>query len=229
MKVLGIIPARGGSKGVPRKNIKFLGDKPLIAHSILSAKNSNLTDVIVSTEDEEIAMCAADWGLKPLFLRPDELATDNAKSIEVAIHALLEFEGLTNQVFDAIMLLQPTTPFRSSVDINNALILLNNDMESDSVISVVDVGGNHPARMKYIKNGYLIDPPFCEIQENQNRQELEPMYIRNGAIYLTKRQVILNKSFKGSKSLALVMEKDRSINIDTISDFEYAEWCYKKK
>jgi CMP-N-acetylneuraminic acid synthetase len=228
LKILGIIPARGGSKGVPRKNLKHLNGIPLIKYTIDAALGSNLTDIVVSTEDDEIASFALQSGCKVPFLRPTELASDSARSIDVAIHALKTMEDLENCTYDAIMLLQPTTPFRTKEDINNAINVFAKDSEASSVISVVDVKGHHPARMKYISEGVLIDPVFCEAYENQNRQELEPMFIRNGAIYLSKREVILNSSFKGTKSLALVMPEERSINIDTPSDFDIAVWSLSK-
>ena len=229
MRVLGIILARGGSQGVPRKNLKKLNGIPLIKYTIDAALNSNLSEVVVSTEDEEIASFALLCGCKVPFVRPSDLASDTARSIDVAIHALNTMEEITNTRFDAIMLLQPTTPFRGSQDINAALELIAQDEMASSVISVVDVKAHHPARMKYIENGVLIDPDFCEKYENQNRQELQPMYIRNGAVYLTKRETILSSSFKGSKSLALIMPEERSVNIDTMSDFELAEWTLTHK
>ena len=228
MRVLGIIPARGGSKGVPRKNLKKLNGTPLIKYTIDAALNSNLNEVVVSTDDEEIANFAILCGCMVPFVRPIDLASDSARSIDVAIHALKAMEEITNTSFDAIMLLQPTTPFRSSQDINDALELIAQDEMASSVISVVDVKAYHPARMKYIENCILIDPPFCEAYENQNRQELRPMFIRNGAIYLTKRQVLLNHSYKGEKCMALIMSEERSVNIDTMNDFDVAEWVSKK-
>ena len=228
MKVLGLIPARGGSKGVQRKNIKKLAGRELITYTIAAAKGSKLCEIIVSTDDNEIAEIADYFGVNAPFRRPAELASDKAKSIDVALHAMETMEDLKGARYDAIMLLQPTTPFRTSEDINNALSLLASDESADSVISVVNVEGHHPARMKYLKEGLLVDPPFCEEYENQNRQELEQVYIRNGAIYLTKRETILNGSFKGNKCLALLMPQSRSVNIDTLFDFEYAEWLYTK-
>jgi CMP-N,N'-diacetyllegionaminic acid synthase len=228
MKILGIIPARGGSKGVPRKNIKRIADKPLINYTIEAALNSNLDKVIISTDDDEIANFAIEAGAEVPFKRPHNLASDTAKSIDVAIHALLEMERISGEKYDAIMLLQPTTPFRNTEDINNAISILESNAEADSVISVVDVLAHHPARMKFLKDGTLLDPPFCEAYENQNRQELEPMYIRNGAIYLTKRATILNNSYKGKCCKALIMPDSRSVNIDTINDFEFAEWTFNK-
>lgn len=229
MKILGIIPARGGSKGVKRKNITLLGDKPLIAYTIDAALQSKLDRVIVSTEDDEIATIASNYGGDVPFKRPMELATDSSNSIDVAIHGLKEMERLDQEIYDAVMYLQPTTPFRTSTDINCSIDLLKNNSEADSVISVVDVKGSHPARMKYIENGYLIDPDFCEKVENQNRQELVPMFIRNGAIYLTKKETILDASFKGERSLAHKMSFYDSINIDSSEDFEFAQWICNNK
>jgi len=227
MNVLGIIPARGGSKGVVGKNQKMLSDKPLIQYTIETALQSNLSDVIVSTDDENIAAISKALGIKVPFIRPSEFASDNAESIDVAIHALNFMENLIKKRIDAVMLLQPTTPFRSIDDINNAIKLLSQHKDADSVISVVDVEGHHPARMKFINDGVLIDPVFCEKVENQNRQELDKMYIRNGAIYLTKSDIILNRSYKGNKCMALLMPNSRSLNIDTETDFKLAEWTLK--
>ena len=224
MKIIGIIPARSGSKGVKNKNIAVLGKKPLISYTINSALKSNLDKVIVSTNCDKISSLAKSFGAEVPFKRPQKLATDNAKSIDVIIHALKEIERKNNETYDYIMMLQPTTPFRNSEDINKSIELISQSNDADSVISVVNVGGYHPARMKYITKGILIDPVFCEKVENQNRQELREMYIRNGAIYLTKRETLLSKSFKGKKCLAYEMGPKSSINIDTIADFNYAKY-----
>lgn len=227
MKVLGIIPARGGSKGVPGKNIRPLNGKPLIVYTIEAALASRLTDVIVSTDDDAIANVAREAGANVPFRRPAELSGDSARSIPVAQHALKFMEEVNNTVYDAIMLLQPTAPFRTVEDINCALDILE-ATGADSVISVQDVEAFHPARMKYLDGDKLIDPPFCEAYENQGRQELRPMYIRNGAIYLTRRDVLLGGSYKGNDCRALIMPPERSVNIDSIHDFEYAEWVHSK-
>ena len=229
MKVLGVIPARGGSKGVPGKNVKKLGKWPLIAYSIRAGKESKLLeDLIVSTDDEEIKAIAEKYGAKVPFIRPANLATDLAKAIPVIQHALLEMEKNNGKNYDAVMMLQPTTPLRRVEDIDDAIRQLM-EKDCDSVISVVDVEGSHPARMKYMEGDRLIDPPFAEAYENQPRQELPPMVIRNGAIYLTKRETLLSGSFKGEKSCALVMPKYRSVNIDTEWDFQFAEWLIGQK
>lgn len=221
MKVLGVIPARGGSKGVIKKNIRLLGDKPLIAYSIEACLSSGIDRFIVSTDDEEIAETARKWGAEVPFLRPVELATDSARAIPVMQHALEWMEAADETRYDALMMLQPTTPFRRSIDIDQAIATLRRT-GADSVISVTDVEGHHPARMKYLEGDRLIDPDFCEAYENQPRQELRPMYIRNGAIYLTRREILLAGSFKGSDCRAHIMETIRSVNIDTQLDFDYA-------
>ncbi|MBZ0264074.1 acylneuraminate cytidylyltransferase family protein [bacterium] len=227
MKVLGIIPARGGSKGVPRKNIKLLLGKPLIGWTIEASAASNLTRTILTTDDEEIAQIGKELGADVPFIRPANLATDSSGAIPVIQHALELVEKEDGIIYDAIMMLQPTTPFRTVEDINGSLDLLERT-GADSVISVIDVGGHHPARMKYLDGDKLIDPPFCEAYENQPRQELEPMYLRTGAIYLTKREILLQNSLKGNDCRAWIMPEERSVNIDTPIDFEMAEYFGKR-
>ncbi|MBR9921795.1 MAG: acylneuraminate cytidylyltransferase family protein [Bacteroidetes bacterium] len=227
MRVLGVIPARGGSKGVPGKNIKDLGGKPLIAYTIEAARDSKLDRCIVSTDDDEIASISRDWGGQVPFLRPAEMATDSAKALPAIRHALEMAEKEEGSTYDAVMVLQPTTPFRRAADIDEAIDMLKST-NADSVISVVDVEGHHPARMKYLEDGRLIDPPFCEAVENQPRQELRPMYLRNGVIYLTRKTVLLEGTFKGKDCRAMVMDSKRSINIDTPLDFQMAEFLVDK-
>jgi len=218
VNVLGIIPARGGSKSIPRKNLVLLGGKPLIQWTIEAAQHSQLAQLVVSTDDPEIMQVARALQVDVPELRPAHLASDEAKTIDTAKHVLSATEG----EFDAVMILQPTSPLRSSSDIDSCLKMLDTS-DADSVISVVDVGGYHPARMKYLEGNQLIDPTFAESVENQPRQELRPMYIRNGAIYLTRTAVIRGGSFKGSKSLGYVMPAERSVNIDDPIDLRVAE------
>jgi len=214
IRVLGIIPARDGSKSIPGKNLVDLGGRPLIAWTIETALNSSLSRVIVSTDSSAIAQLSQSLGAEVPFMRPVEISTDDALSIDVVIHALNALE----EDFDAVMLLQPTSPFRLRLDIDNAIALLPG---ADSVISVEAVDGMHPARMKFIDDqGYLVDPPYAEEIENMPRQKLTPLFIRNGAIYLTKIELIRHRTFKGSRSKALIMPSSRSLNID--SEFELA-------
>ncbi len=225
MRALAVIPARGGSKGVPGKNVRMLGGVPLIAHTIAAARGATrLARCVVSTDDAEIARVAAQHGGDAPFIRPAELATDQAASLGVMQHALRMVEQAEPGTrYDALVMLQPTTPFRTAADIDGALALLERT-GADSVISVMDVAGHHPARMKYLDGDRLVDPPFGEAVENQPRQQLRPMYIRNGAVYATRRDVLLGGSFKGKDSRAWIMPAERSVNIDTLDDFAHAEW-----
>lgn len=216
MRVLGIIPARGGSKAIPGKNLAPLGGVPLLHWTAASALGSGLTRVVLSTDDAMIADAGRAAGVDVPFVRPAELATDAAASIDVALHAL-DAVSTADAPYDAVMLLQPTTPFRTSADIDAALTLLEHS-GADSVISVVDVGGHHPARMKRVVDGRLMDPPYAETVENQPRQQLEPLVIRNGAIYLTRIAVLRRASFRGEDSRALTMSAERSVNIDVPLD-----------
>jgi N-acylneuraminate cytidylyltransferase len=211
MKVLGLIPARGGSKSIPNKNLIDLGGRPLIKWTIDAAKKSSLSRVIVSTESDEIARVSQSFGVEVPFIRPIGLAQDDTQTIDVVLHAL----SVLDEQFDAVMLLQPTSPFRTSDDIESALTLFD---DTSSVISVAAVDGSHPARMKYVEHGLLIDPPFVEEVENMPRQNLRPMYIRNGAVYLTSVTDLNKRTFKGEKCWALVMPKERSVNIDSNFD-----------
>ena len=215
-KVLGIIPARGGSKGIKNKNIAQLGGKPLIVYSIEAAQTSRcLTRCIVSTDSEEIADICRASGADVPYLRPAELAQDDTPTLPVIRHALMKLVG----DFNAVMILQPTSPFRNSDDIDTAIEMLVAHPEADSVISVVKVGDNHPARMKRIQDGWLVDPSFAEQVEGQRRQDLPELYLRNGAIYLTRTEVITEQnSLKGHRSLAYIMPELRSINIDSEID-----------
>jgi CMP-N-acetylneuraminic acid synthetase len=225
VKVLGVIPARGGSKAIPRKNIAPLGGRPLIDWSLKAAACSRLDRVIVSTDDPEIRSITQQLGGDVPFLRPVEMATDDAETIDVILHAMT----VVGSGYDAVMVLQPTSPFRLSDDIDSCIDLLAEDPLADSVISVVAVGGHHPARMKYLEHGVLVDPTFGELRENQPRQELQPMFIRNGAIYLTRWKTLLERSFKGKRSLGYEMPVERSVNIDEFHDLRFAEWLLKSR
>jgi CMP-N-acetylneuraminic acid synthetase len=217
MKVLGVIPARGGSKGIPRKNLVELAGRPLLDWTIDTAQRSHLDRVIVSTDDDEIAAHAEHCGVEVPFRRPKEISDDNALTIDVVLHAL----NALGEEFDAVMVLQPTSPLRTASDIDACLKMLS-ESSADSVISVVNVGGHHPARMKFIESGFLIDPPFAE--EYQPRQNLRSVFIRNGAIYLTRVSVLRSRSFEGKNCLAYEMPSERSVNIDTFTDLKIAEF-----
>jgi len=224
-KILAVIPARSGSKGVKNKNIKILGDKPLVCHSIESALASNLiTDVVVSTDSEEISKIAKESGAQVPFIRPKKLAIDIAESYPVIHHAILEMQTIKEIKYDYFIMLQPTSPFRSTDDINLALNKLI-DSNFDSIVSVVDVGGFHPLRMKKINNnGMLLNYVKQEGENMLPRQKLEPVFIRNGSIYASKTSVLFSyDSLVGPRCLPYIMSSEKSINIDSKIDFKIAE------
>lgn len=218
---MGLIPARGGSKEIPGKNILQVCGKPLIVYTIeATRKTTLLSRTIVSTDSEEIAGMCRRFGAEVPFIRPADLGQDDTLMIPVVLHAL----DMLEETYDAVLLLQPTDPLRKPEDIDQAIRLLEAHPEADSVISVVKVGDNHPARMKQIVDGFLIDPAFAEEIEGQCRQDLPEYYIRNGAIYLTRARVLREqRSFKGRRCLAYVMPEERSVNIDGYLDLLLAE------
>lgn len=228
-KILGIIPARGGSKGIPNKNIVELGGKPLIEYTIEAALSSKyLTHCIVSTDSEKIALVAKNSGATVPFMRPANLAADTTQSLPVVLHALKYMEKDNGFLYDAVVMLQPTTPLRRSKDIDNALELLFAS-NADSVISVVDVGANHPLRMKRIIDGRLINYVDQGHEDMRPRQDLPSVYIRNGAIYAVSRQTLMNnESFSGANSMAYEMPNHCSVNIDEMSDLILAEKYLEK-
>lgn len=224
IRALGVIPARGGSKSIYKKNIADLGGKPLIAYTIESAKSSCLfDDVVVSTDCEEIASVAKGCGASVPFIRPKELSTDTADSLGVVRHALEFMESDRSITYDAVVLLQPTTPFRLPAWIDDALQRLANS-DLDSVVSIVDVGANHPYRMYVIdENEHLV--PFVDGVEDpmMPRQQLPPVYIRSGDIYATRRSCLVEqRSLIGRNSGGLVIEPEYAVNIDEPLDLELA-------
>jgi CMP-N-acetylneuraminic acid synthetase len=224
LKVLGIITARGGSKGIPRKNIVSLLGKPLLAYTVEPALSSRrLSRTVLSTEDDEIADVGRRFGVDVPFMRPAELARDETPTIEVLQDVVKQLEG-AGEIYDAVMTLQPTNPLRRSEDIDGAIDLLQ-ETGADSVISFVDVGEKHPARMKFIaSDSRVIDPPFAEQYEGQRRQELIKLYLREGSIYLTRRDVLMQQnSIKGKDCRAWIVPQERACNIDTPFDLFLAE------
>ena len=219
MNILAVIPARGGSKSVPRKNITKIDGRPLISYTISSALEvDRLTDIIVSTDDSEIGSISKELGVDVPFIRPPNLATDNSQSAPVIEHALKYMEKLRGFNYDAILMLQPTSPLRTSSHINEAIDLYNTE-ECDSVVSIVSVGGNHPLRMKKLDGNRLSNYVDQKSWNMLPRQVLPEVYIRNGAIYVTRRDVLINESsFTGSDSRAYIMPSKRSVNIDTFHD-----------
>jgi CMP-N,N'-diacetyllegionaminic acid synthase len=224
MRVLGLVPARGGSKGVPRKNIHELCGKPLLQYTAEAALGARaLSRVILSTDDEEIASVGRACGIEVPFMRPARLARDETPMMPVVHHALGWLAAQGDQ-YDAVCLLAPCTPLRRSADIDGAIDLLV-ATGADSVISFVEVGDKHPARMKFIgEDGRVTDPPFAEAVEGQRRQDLPKMYLREGSIYVTRTSVLLEQdSFKGRDCRAWLVPEERACNVDAPIDLIIAE------
>jgi len=221
--ILTIIPARGGSKGVPRKNIRELAGKPLIAYTIEAALGSSFVKrLIVSTDDKEIAETSRKWGADVPFMRPVELATDTTKAIAVVKHSLMEMEKLDNQEYPVIVYLEPPAPFKTSSDIDACIELFINNNPS-SVVSVNEANQFHPILMKKIENGHL--KPICfDEPEGVPRQLYAPTaYMRNGAVYVIKKENILDDIFYGNPIVPYIMPGKRSICIDDTLDWYAAE------
>ena len=226
--IAGLIPARGGSKGIPRKNIKLFCGKPLIAYTIEEVKRSKYVDrIFVSTEDEEIAKISKAYNAE-VIKRPVEYAQDNSNSREVIKHALSWLKKEEMYTPDIILFLQPTSPLRTTEDINRALELyLNNDCES--VVSVYK-SRESPYWNLTMKNQF-IEPLFgWEYFKGKRRQDLPITYSLNGAIYITSKEKFLEKgSFFNEKTLPYIMPMERSIDIDNETDFELAETIMKER
>lgn len=224
-EVLGLIPARGGSKRLPRKNIKPLAGKPLIAWTIETARQSPLLSrVIVSTDDAEIARVARAWGAEVPFLRPDPLAQDEASQISVVTHAINWLEEHPRVTPDYIMLLQPTSPLRTVEDIETAIHIA----QQRAAVAVVSVCApdRHPYLCKRIlADGTLTDfVPLPRDLTSLRHQDLPPAYGLNGAIYLNRRESLLrDRTFVPPGTVAYVMPPERSLDVDSPWDFYLAE------
>lgn len=224
-RVLGVVTARGGSKGIPNKNIIPVLGRPLMAYTADAALGSRLlTRTIVSTDSPEIARVARELGLDVPFQRPDELSQDNTPSIPVIQHAVRYMEEHFGERYDATLILQPTNPLRRAEDIDGSIRLLE-ESGADSVISFVDAGEKHPARMKFIDpEGFVVDPPFAESFEGLPRQQLPKIYLREGSIYLTRMNVLMEQnSLKGKRCKAWIIPGERACNIDTPFDLFLVE------
>jgi len=227
MKILYLIPARAGSKGLPGKNTKVLGGKPLIVHSIEFALR-NIKDgdeLCISTDDQNVIDIANNKGVHIPFVRPKELSTDNANSYDVIMHALNHYKQ-NNKIFDLVLLLQPTSPFRKQEDFDKLLLEYNNNVEM--VVSV-----------KYSKE----NPYFTLFEENEKgfldkskkgnfdkRQDCPPVFAFNGSMYLLQVSALNEKKINEfSKIKKVVMPEERSIDIDTMGDWILAEFYLDKQ
>jgi CMP-N,N'-diacetyllegionaminic acid synthase len=218
---LAIIPARGGSKGLPRKNLLPLLGKPLIAYTIEAARAArSLQRIVVSTESPEIAEIAWQYGAEVPFLRPAELAQDETPTLPVLQHVLNELKATGGYEPEVIVLLQPTSPLRRAEDIDNAVSLLQ-QTGADSVVSLC-VAEHHPAWMKRLEDDRVL--PFLEnAPEYTRRQEMPPVHRLNGAIYVTRRPILMEQNrILGQDTRGLIIDANSSVDIDTPLDLKIA-------
>lgn len=228
-RVLAITLARGGSKSVPRKNVLPINGVSLIGYTIAEAKRSkHITRYIVSTDDAEIARVATHLGAEVPFTRPAHLATDTATSADALIHAVDFIEKQEGEQYDYIVELMCTNPMKTAADID-AIIAKLIKTKADSVIGVVQLEEYHPARVKKIVNDRIVD--FAVPETSSRRQDLKPpAYLRNGAIYAIKRDVLMVDGFRyGTKnSRPYIMPWEKSVNVDSPIDFMIARELIKK-
>lgn len=227
-KILAIVPARSGSKGVPLKNIKEINKKPLISWTINTAKKSQYLDrYFVSTDSEKIACVARDSGADIPFLRPKELAEDHSPSYEAILHALLKFEE-QGEIFDYVALLEPTSPLRKNDDIDNAISKLIDDEKADSLVSLGEVHMEHPMIIKRINDDY-VTPYIDNVKKIYQRQQADIAYFPYGVIYICKTSIFREeKSFYLKKTIPYFIDRWQNYEIDDIIDFNIAELLIKK-
>jgi len=229
-RVLGVILARGGSKAIPRKNIKDINGHPLIAYTIYEALKSKYLDrLVVSSDDDEIRSISEAYGAEAPFSRPKDLSGDKAKPVECNLHATKWIEDDEGKKYDYVVELLVTNPFKTSVDIDN-VIEKQVYTDADSVIAVMPLEDHHPIRIKKIVDGKIRDFILPEVPESR-RQDLKPKaYIRNGSIYSMRRDMLEKGIRYGTdNSLAYIMPRERTVNIDEPMDFIIADYLMKKE
>jgi CMP-N,N'-diacetyllegionaminic acid synthase len=224
MKTLYVIPARGGSKGIPHKNIRLLAGKPLICYSIDVARVLTTDDnICVSTDDDEIIKIAENYGLKIPFKRPDALASDDAATSDVLVHALNHYEN-QGLLYDIIVLLQPTSPLRTPEQVRQSIALYKEDIDM-----VVSVKVSHSASVLCQENeeGYL-DMSVNKL--SSRRQENGIFYEYNGAIYVINARQLKKTGIRGfTKKVKYIMDEETSVDIDSMLDFDFAEFLIERK
>jgi len=213
--LLAIIPARGGSKGLPRKNVLPVNGRPLIAWTILAAQSSRVIDrLVLSSDDLEIIEVARQWGCDVPFRRPDHISDDAASSIDVIIHAISQLDS-----YKYVALLQPTSPLRSTADIDDAFSLLL-ESGAPSCVSVCE-SAESPYLMHKRSDGGRLEGYLKPLLGVTRRQDLPKSYVLNGAVYIARVDWLLKKrTFISDETVGYVMPRERSIDIDEVADFE---------
>jgi CMP-N,N'-diacetyllegionaminic acid synthase len=225
-KILAIIPARSGSKGLKNKNIKKINGKPMINYTVEAALKSEIfSNVIVSTDSQEYAEIAKKDGAEVPFVRPKKISTDEATTTDVILHAISEMEK-RNGRYDYFMLLQPTSPLRTAKNIKQAYSLLK-EKNANAVVSVCETEHN-PLWSNTLDESLSLDN-FINKRQDKRRQELPTYYRLNGAIYLAKVSYYMkHNNFYFNRSCAYIMNKRESIDVDDMIDFRLAEILMNK-
>lgn len=228
-RVLALVTARGGSKGLPGKNIRDLCGKPLIAWSIAAAKSAScVDDVVVSTDDQAIADTATRYGASVPFMRPAELAGDTATSMDVVDHALAQLQA-AGKTYDYLVLIEPTSPLREASDIDEAMARLVSS-DAESIVSVCRAESVHPAFMYRMQtSGWLT--PFADRQpDGVRRQEIEALFFLEGTIYASRIPALLQKrSFYHDRTIGYEVPKWKSPEVDDMVDFLLVEAIMKHR
>jgi CMP-N,N'-diacetyllegionaminic acid synthase len=223
LKTICLIPARGGSKGIPRKNIISLAGKPMIAWTIEAALQSDCLDrILVSTDDAKIARIAEEWGAQVPFMRPAELSLDTSSTIDVALHAISWLEQAEGRMPDYLLLLQPTSPLRTREDIDSARRMAS-ERDAEAVVSICEAI-HHPYLTKRLGEDCTLSEFMPDGRICTRRQDFPPAYALNGAIYLSSISSLLrDKTFLPERTYGCIMPADRSIDIDTPWDLHLAD------
>lgn len=224
-RILGIIPARGGSKRIPRKNLYPLAGKPLIAYAIETASSARLlTRTIVSTDDPEIRRTAEALGGDVPFLRPPEISGDESPSVDFVMHVLGEICSAGANKFDYVCVVEPTAPLRTSQDIDAALSLLIAE-GTDSLISLTPVDYSSPVRLRVVRQSRVHPWVPGLWQEGHRQPDLEQVYRPGGGLFACRTDVILReRSLIGHSQCGYVLPPERGVDIDTLLDLEFAEF-----
>lgn len=220
MRVLGIVPARAGSKRLPRKNVRRLGDKPLVAWAIEAARSaSSLDRLVVSSDDPEVLECARSYDQELPLRRPAELARDRSPAIDYVRHALDAVGG----EFDAVAIVQATSPFTQPGDIDATVSLLQST-SADTAVSVMKLDhAIHPVKLKVMEGDRLL--PYIEEERGRMAaQDLPDLYVRNCSVYATRRRILTSGEIIGPDCRGYVMPRERSIDINDATDFAFAEF-----
>lgn len=228
MKTYALIPARGGSRGIFRKNIAPLFGKPLIAWTIEQALQINEIDrVIVSTEDNEIAKIARQYGAETPFMRPAELASDTADGMDVLIHCARWLQDEDGYTADYLLELPVTTPLRTKEDIHATFEVVQK-YSADIVVGVTPVA-EHPYWVRRIDENHRLQPFIADAPATARRQDLPPAYMMNGAVYMIRVDTLLNYSAKSDKTYPVVMSRDNSVDINIPFDLRLAEFMLQQR